>query len=280
MPEAHEIEQQQRETWDRFSAGWIKWDPKVMATQAPVGEEMIRLLALSDDGEHLDIASGTGEPGLSIAALMPKGRVVLTDLAEAMLAAASAKAEEQALGNVEVRVCGVDDLPFKDASFDTVSCRFGFMFFPDIRGAVSEIVRVLRPSGRVAAAVWAEPAGNAWATTPMVAISAEVELPPPNPDAPGMFRCAAPEAIGSVFRDAGLHDVTETDVRGSLELESGDDYWTIITEVTAPVVAVLASVDEETRERIREGMIEKAQAFAVGGRLTLPYHARCIVGTK
>ncbi len=84
MPEAHEIERQQRETWDRFSAGWIKWDPQVVEMLAPVGQEMITLLALTDDGEHLDIASGTGEPGLSIAAQMPRGRVVLTDLSEAM----------------------------------------------------------------------------------------------------------------------------------------------------------------------------------------------------
>ena len=80
MPEAHEVEKQQRDTWDRFSAGWIKWDPQVVEMLAPVGREMIRLLALTDDNEHLDIASGTGEPGLSIAAQMPRGRVVLTDL--------------------------------------------------------------------------------------------------------------------------------------------------------------------------------------------------------
>jgi SAM-dependent methyltransferase len=153
MPEMREIERQQRDTWDRFSAGWIKWDPQVVEMQAPVGQEMIRLLALADDGVHLDVASGTGEPGLSIAAQMPKGRVVLTDLSEAMLAGARSKAEKRALGNVEIRVCRVDDLPFEDATFDSVSCRFGFMFFPDIRGAVSELVRIMRPGGRISTAV-------------------------------------------------------------------------------------------------------------------------------
>jgi SAM-dependent methyltransferase len=248
--------------------------------QAPVGQEMIRLLALADDGVHLDIASGTGEPGLSIAAQLPKGRVVLTDLSEAMLAGASSKAEKQALGNVEVRVCGVDDLPFEDASFDSVSCRFGFMFFPDIRGAVSELVRKLRPGGRISTAVWAEPDGNAWATIPMGAISAEVALTPPEPDAPGIFRCAAPGSIAAIFRDAGLHDVTESDVRGSLELESGADYWTFLTEVTAPVVAVLVGVDGATSDRIRAATIEKAEAFRRDGKLSLPFQARCIGGTR
>jgi len=280
MLEAREIEKQQRDTWDRFSAGWIKWDPQVVEMQAPVGQEMIRLLALADDGVHLDVASGTGEPGLSIAAQMPKGRVVLTDLSEAMLAGASSKAEKRALGNVEVRVCGVDDLPFEDATFDSVSCRFGFMFFPDIRGAVTELVRIVRPGGRISTAVWAEPDGNAWATTPMGAISAEVALAPPEPDAPGLFRCAAPDSIAAIFREAGLHDVAESDVRGSLELDSGGDYWSLLTEVSAPVVAALAGVDDATSDRIRAATIEKAQAFEKEGKLSLPYHARCVVGTR
>ncbi len=174
----------------------------------------------------------------------------------------------------------MDDLPFKDASFDTVSCRFGLMFFPDIRGAVSELVRVLRPGGRVTAAVWAEPAGNAWATTPMGAISAELEMPPPNPDAPGMFRCASQGSVAAIFREVGLHDIAESDVRGSLDVDSGDEYWTMLTEVTAPVVAVLSTVDSATSERIRAATIEKAQAFKKGGGLSLPYHARCVVGTR
>ncbi|MBV9819448.1 MAG: methyltransferase domain-containing protein [Solirubrobacterales bacterium] len=280
MPEAREIEKQQRETWERFSAGWIKWDPQVVEMLAPVGQEMIRSLVLAEDGVHLDVASGTGEPGLSIAAQMPRGRVVLTDLSEAMLAGASSKAEKLALRNVEIRVCGVDDLPFNDASFDSVSCRFGFMFFPDIRGAVSELVRVLRPGGRISTAVWAQPDGNAWATLPMGAISAEVELAAPEPDAPGLFRCAAPDSVAAILREAGLHDVAESDVRGSLEVDSGDDYWTMLTEVTAPVVAVLAGVDHATKERIRAATIEKAQAFKTNGRLSLPFHARCVVATR
>jgi SAM-dependent methyltransferase len=280
MPEAHQIQKQQRETWDRFSEGWIKWDPQIVEMLAPVGQEMIRSLALADDGDHLDIASGTGEPGLSIAAQMSRGKVVLTDLSEAMLAGATAKADQQALARVETRVCGVDDLPFEDASFDTISCRFGFMFFPDIGGAVAEIVRILRPSGRISAAVWAEPADNPWATIPMGAISAEVEVPAPDPNAPGMFRWATPGSVATVFREAGLHDVAESDVRGTLELKNGDEYWTLVTEVTPPVVAILAGVDEATKERIRASMIEKVRAFEKDGRLSLPYQARCVVGTR
>jgi SAM-dependent methyltransferase len=266
--------------WDRFSPGWMKWDALVMEMLAPVGAEMIGALALRDGSEHLDIASGTGEPGLSIAALIPRGRVVLTDLSGGMLAAARANATARGLTNVETRECDVDDLPFGDASFDTITCRFGFMFFPDIAGAITELLRVLRPGGRISAAVWAEPPGNPWATIPLAAIGSEVQLPAPPPDAPGLFRCAAPDAIGGVFRGAGMHDVAETDVRGFLQPASAEDYWTYATEVLAGAVAGLAAADDAARDRIRAAVLGEVRTFEHDGQPQLPLHARCIIGTK
>ena len=280
MSELDEIREQQRQTWDRFSAGWTRWDALVARWLAPVGAEMIRSLALSPDTEHLDIAAGTGEPGLSIAALVPDGRVVLTDLSAGMLESASANVAARGLTNVDLRECGVDDLPFADESFDSISCRFGFMFFPDIPAAVTELLRVLRPGGRITAAVWAQPAGNPWATIPMSAISSEVGLAAPPADAPGLFRCAAPGAVADIFRGAGMRDVAETDVVGALEPDDVEQYWSFITEVAAPVVSGLTAADEAARERIRNLTLREVRAFQDGGPVSLPMHARCICGAK
>jgi ubiquinone/menaquinone biosynthesis C-methylase UbiE len=277
---ADEIREQQRQTWDRFAPGWMKWDALVMKMLAPVGAQMIHGLALRDGTEHLDIASGTGEPGLSIAAMIPRGRVVLTDLSGGMLAAARANAARRGLANVETFECGAKDLPFGDSSFDTITCRFGFMFFPDIAGSVAELLRVLRPGGRISAAVWAGPPGNPWATIPLTAISAEAKLPTPPPDAPGLFRCAAPGAIGGMFRGAGMREVAETDVHGFLQPASAEQYWNYATEVLAPVVAGLAAADDSARDRIRATVIGNVRTFEQNGQLRLPLHARCIIGTK
>ena len=57
-------------------------------------------------------------------------------------------------------------------------------------------------------------------------ISAQVGLPATLPEAPGRFRCAAPDAIGRVFRDTGMRDVAETDVHGFSEPASAEDYCT------------------------------------------------------
>lgn len=277
---ADQIRDQQRQTWDRFSAGWGRWDHIVLPMLAAVGEEMIHELHIPADAHHLDVASGTGEPGLSIAAAMPQRRVVLTDLARGMLDVARQNAARRGIHNVEIRECSADDLPFADETFDTISCRFGFMFFPEIPAAVRELKRVLKPGGRLCTAIWAEPEGNAWATLPMAAIATEIELPVQTPDAPGLFRCATAGAIGAIFQAAGFSDVAETDIRSVLTTSSAEEYWQYMTEVAAPVVAGLSKIDAAARERIKAIVIDKVAAFTDGGRPVLPIHARCVVGTR
>ena len=162
MPSADDIRDGQRATWARLSAGWGKWDSVIMDQLGPVAEAMIQRLDIAEDQQHLDIASGTGEPGLTIARLAPKGRVVLTDLVADMLGIAAERARAQGIVNIDTRVCSADDLPFGDASFDSVSVRFGYMFFPDVAKATAEFVRVLRPGGRLCSSVWVNPEENPW----------------------------------------------------------------------------------------------------------------------
>ena len=141
MPSADEVRDGQRATWARLSASWEKWDSIIMDQLGPVGAAIIERLDIAEDQQHLDIASGTGEPGLSIARLSPKGRVVLTDLAPEMLDVAARRARAQGVANIETKVCSADDLPFNDATFGSVSVRFGYMFFPDMAKATAEFAR-------------------------------------------------------------------------------------------------------------------------------------------
>ncbi|MDQ1447111.1 MAG: hypothetical protein QOC79_82 [Actinomycetota bacterium] len=95
-----------------------------------------------------------------------------------------------------------------------------------------------------------------------------------------LFRCAAPDAIAREFREAGLRDVVETDVRATLDPENAEDYWDYITEVTAPVVVGLDLADAGGRARIRATVLDEVRTFEVDGKPRIPTHARCIAGTK
>jgi SAM-dependent methyltransferase len=241
---------------------------------------MIERLDIRDDQQHLDIASGTGEPGLSIARLAPNGRVVLTDLVPEMLDVASRRAEAQGVTNIETRVCSADDLPFDDATFDSVSVRFGYMFFPDMAKATSEFVRVLRPGGRLCSSVWIKPDENPWTTILMQAIATEVDVAPPDPEGPNMYRCAAPGQVTALYEPAGLHDVAEWDVPVELVTDSPVEYWEMMSEHVSLAVAALQQADEPARERIKAEAIARVRAFEKNGRVRVPGLARCIVGTK
>jgi SAM-dependent methyltransferase len=247
---------------------------------APVGAAIIDGLGLAAGQQHLDIASGTGEPGLTIAKMAPNGRVVLTDLAAEMLDVAARRADAQGITNVETKVCSADDLPFDDATFDSISVRFGYMFFPDMAKATAEFVRVLAPGGRLCSSVWIKPDENPWTTLAMQAIATEVELPPPDPDAPSMYRCGAPGYVSALYEGAGLRDVTEWDVDVELVARTAAEYWDVMSEHVSLAVAALEKVDTAARERIRAKAIERVSAFERDGRVRVPGLARCIVGTK
>lgn len=280
MHGVEQIQQAQRATWALCSAGWDKWDQVICDQLAPVGAAIMDSLNINADQQHLDIASGTGEPGLSIARLSPRGRVVLTDLAPEMLEVAERRAQSLGLTTIETQVCSADDLPFDDDSFGSVSVRFGYMFFPAMASATAEFVRVLRPGGRVCSSVWIKPERNPWTSIAMHAIGAELALPNPDPDGPSMFRCARPGQVSALYDAAGLRDVAEWDVEVVLTTESAEQYWDVVSEHVSSAVVALASVDESTRDRIGATVIARARAYEEDGKVRVPGIARCIVGTK
>jgi ubiquinone/menaquinone biosynthesis C-methylase UbiE len=277
-PSFEQIRDQQRETWNRFSPGWKKWDGFNSAFLQPMGDEIVAAIRPADGETILDVATGTGEPGLTIAAALPAGRVIGTDLAEGMLATAEAHARARGLANYSTQVADVSALPFPEATFDAVSCRMGFMFFPDMPLAAGEIVRVLKPGGRFSTSVWSAAERNPWVTTMMGAISRHTSLPPPVPGAPGMFRCAAPGLVAGLLRDAGLGQVTEREISRQVTYESAEHYWTMMMEVAAPVVAAMSKVDDPTRARIKADVLAALPGSSSG--VKLDYSARIISGVK
>jgi SAM-dependent methyltransferase len=280
MTSADEIRDGQRARWGRLSASWEKWDSVIMDQLGPVGAAIIEGLDIAEDQQHLDIAAGTGEPGLSIAKLAPRGRVVLTDLAPEMLDVATRRARAQRITNIETKVCSGDELPFPDATFDSVSVRFGYMFFPDLAKATAEFVRVLKPGGRLCSAVWVKPEENPWTTVAMQAIATEVAPAPADPDGPNMYRCAAPGYVSALYQGAGLRDVSEWDVDLALVTRSPEEYWDMISEHVSLVAAALQQVDGPARDRIRAHAIANVSAYQKDGMVRVPGLARCIVGTK
>jgi ubiquinone/menaquinone biosynthesis C-methylase UbiE len=275
-----EIREKQKESWNRFSPGWKKWDDFTMEFLKPMGDEIIRLIDPKGKDNVLDIASGTGEPGVNIASRLNGGKVVLTDLADHMLDTAREKAGRQGIKNVEFRACDACELPFEDNTFDAISCRMGFMFFPDMELAAREMVRVLKPGGRIATSVWYSPAKNFWVTAIMSTISRNIPMPAPPPGAPGMFRCAPDGLMTDLFTKAGLKNVTQKEVTSLFKAETADRYWTNMTEIGAPIVAALSKADEPTNQKIKKEVYETLHDRYPDGKIVIDASSLVIYGEK
>lgn len=274
------IRDQQKEAWNKFSPGWKKWDELFMDFLKPMGNEIIRSLNPKNDDVVLDVAAGTGEPGLTIATRLNGGKVIATDIAEGMLEVAQQNASKRGIKNFETKVADVCELPFADNTFDAISCRFGFMFFPDMLLATKEMVRVLKPGGRIATTVWNIPEKNFWVTAILETINKNMELPMPPPGAPGIFRCAKDGLMSDLFLQAGLKNISEKEITGKLNCKTADVYWSLMTEVAAPVVAALSKADSAMKEKIKREVFQLVNQKYPDGNVVIDASALVIYGEK
>ena len=118
---------------------------------------MIELAEIDAGHTVVDVATGIGDPALSVARRVgPAGRVIATDQSTAMLAIAERRARERGLTNIEFRQLDANAYDFPDATIDAVVCRWGLMFLSDLTDALGRMRRSLKPGRLLAAVTWGE----------------------------------------------------------------------------------------------------------------------------
>ena len=141
--------------WSKSAPYWEKHREVIRVMFAPVTQALVEDAEIGSGQTVLDIATGPGEPALSLAALVgPEGKICGIDPIPGMIEGARRAAANLGLKNVQFDVASADRLPFAADTFDAVICRFGVMFFPSPGDAVREILRVLKPGRKMALAVW------------------------------------------------------------------------------------------------------------------------------
>ncbi len=274
------IRDEQKEKWNTVSDGWKKWNEFTINFLNPMGDAIIKVLDIKNNDVVLDIASGTGEPAFSIAAIAKNGEVYATDLSKEMLTIARDYADERDINNIEFKVADVSNLPFRDNFFDKISCRMGFMFFPDMQLATNEMFRVCKSAGKISICVWAAAEHNDWYTTMMKVLSNHIEIPKSPADAPGIFRCAKPGLIKQLFENAGFKNVREDTLSGKIDFETAENYWLNRTEMSESIVSLLSKVDEATLKKIKDELIVVCNNKLTNGRLIFNYGALIISAEK
>lgn len=276
-----QIIESQRQDWNRVAGGWEKWDRFFDEQMACLNHRLVADARLRSGLRVLDLGSGTGYPALLAAQTVgPSGSVTGIDLAEQMLDVARRKASSLALTNVTFRTGDATSLPFETDSFDAITSRFCLMFLPDIPKAATEIARVLKPGAWVAAAVWSTPDKNPSIRLSMEAIKQVVELPPPDPTAPGIFRLAKPGDLAGLLQQAGLAEVAEQEFLAEWSYESAEEYYTSLMELAAPIQNLMATLSADQMQDVKRRIIQAATQYRRGDRIAFPIAVRIVAARK
>jgi SAM-dependent methyltransferase len=271
-----------KRAWRGAAEYWTKHAPTVRALFAPLTEKLMAAAEIAPGQEVLDIAGGAGEPSLVIAdRIAPGGSVTCTDIAPEMIAGARQRAAEAGISNLNFEICPADALPFADNSFDAVVCRFGAMFFPAPLAAAREILRVLRPGGRVALAVWGEREANPFLSASRDVAARFVPPPPPVPDAPDAFRYAEAGKLAAVWRAASVGGVSEEVFDFQIVAPiSRKQFWQFQCELSDTLRGKVAQLSTEQQTALARGVAQAVRPYFPGGKMCFPARVRLVTGRK
>jgi SAM-dependent methyltransferase len=186
-----------------------KWKAKSAAMGQAVTDALVEYAQPKPGMQVLDLASGTGEPAISLAiGVGPEGHVTALDLSADLLQIAKGRAQARGLENLTIQQGDAHSLPFPENSFDVATSRFGVMFFSDPVGALGELRRVLRPRARACFLAWGTFEQPYWQSM-MGVVHRHVGGPLLQPGGPDPFRFAKSGSLSAVLRSAGFSGVEE-----------------------------------------------------------------------
>jgi SAM-dependent methyltransferase len=186
-----------------------KWKTKSAAMGQSVTDALVEYAQPAPGMQVLDLASGSGEPAISLASRVGRyGHVTALDLSADLLEIAAKRARARELNNFTTQQADAHSLPFPDDSFDLATSRFGVMFFRDPRLAFRELRRVLRPAARACFLAWGSFDQPYWQSM-MGVVHRHVGGPLLQPGGPDPFRFAAPGSLSEILRSAGYNAVEE-----------------------------------------------------------------------
>ncbi|MFV1997377.1 MAG: class I SAM-dependent methyltransferase [Acidiferrobacterales bacterium] len=261
--------------WDKIAEKFDMWLPQLQ----DAGDALIERLAAQSGDRVIDIASGTGEPALTLARKMGGNiEIVGVDAAQGMVTVANQKVARQELKGISFSTMSAESLTYDDNSFDRVLCRFGVMLFEDSLAGIKEMYRVLKPGGRFAISVWNTPEKmpTLYWTFQVMAPRLPEEAHPPlakvtSLGGPGVFENLLKKAGFSKFE-------VETRVL-NYQFDSFDDYWDLV-EASDILKMQYDALPDSERDAVRDEIGQLAHDFVVDGKLVVPHEYLVAHGSK
>ena len=280
--DANSFKAGQRQQWNGVAAGWKKWWETMERMSKNVTQRIIEMADIQPDQNVLDIATGIGEPALSVAPLIgEKGKVVATDVSPEMLSIAQERANGLGITNVEFQELDAEEINFPENQFDSIVCRWGLMFLPDVDAALNSIHRMLLPDGKFATAVWDAPEKIPFFSFAVLTLKDMFDVPPPPPDAPTMTGLAD-GVLEDHMEKTGFRNIVSEKMTVNFEFSSGEEYAELMKDIAAPLNMMLVKQTPEAKAEYWQTLEESvAQKFASGsGAVILPSVTLLVAGQK
>jgi SAM-dependent methyltransferase len=269
--ESDELRSRLRGMWASVAEAWGEHAGYVDTRGAAVTERMLELTAPQPGERFLELACGPGSVGIAAAPLVaPGGEVVMSDFVPEMVAIAAARAEQAGLRNVATRVLDLEQIDEPNGAYDVVVCRDGLMLVPDPERGAREIVRVLRPGGRAAVAVWGPRERNPWLSVVFDAVSTQVGAPMPPPGVPHPFSLDDPGRFAQVLSGAGLSQVAVEEVPAPYHAASFEEWWERTAVLAGPLRQRLATLPAEAAGALRARAREASAPYETQAGLVFP----------
>lgn len=243
-----------------------KWKTQSATMGRPLTDALVEYAQPRSGMQVVDVASGTGEPAISLAERVgPTGHVSALDLSADLLDIATKRAQQRGLTNISFHVGDAQQLPFPDNRFDLATSRFGVMFFHDPVRALRQLHRVLKPGARAWFAAWGPFEQPYWQSTVGV-VAKQVGGPALSPGGQDPFRFAEPGSLSTVLRTAGFNHIDEeTRTVPWFWPGDGEQLWEYAQAVSAPFRALLDRVPPEKWPQINHDVHAAIRQYARDG---------------
>jgi SAM-dependent methyltransferase len=242
-----------------FTVTGAAYDRFMGRYSVPLAPQLADLAGVAGGLRVLDVGSGPGALTGELVRRLGPDAVTAVDPSEPFVEAVRERYPE-----VDVQRASAEELPFQDQTFDAALAQLVVHFMSDPVAGLSEMARVTRAGGVVAACVWDHAGGRGPLS---VFWEAARELDPHVTDEsslPGVRQ----GHLAELFRAAGLHDVEESSLSARVEHPTFNEWWEPFTLGVGPAGSYTAGLDPKRRARLREAVREKLppEPFVVTAR--------------
>ncbi|MEN8139039.1 MAG: class I SAM-dependent methyltransferase [Bacteroidota bacterium] len=240
---------------NKINVNWISGDPYdyfMGRWSSLIAPKFIKWLNMPPHISWLDVGCGTGALSEAIAQHGEPQNISCIDTSEEFIK----MAKKRLSGNGEFVVANVSDIPFKDNSFNIVASGLSLNFFPNIENVLSEMKRVTKPDGTIAAYVW-DYADRMDFLRYFWDSAYQVDSKSRKLDEGIRFPICNSGGLINLFQKAGLINIESSALDIYTVFKNFEDYWKPFLGGQGPAPGYINSLDDESKEKLKNNIHER-----------------------